>query len=127
MSLAPSPPEIRRIPDLLAELAAVLGRWYPDHAFALVGTHRSGDGRLDCRIPCPAPATEPAPQPEDGTNSDLILTVLDEADRPLTVVELAYRAVAGEPTGAFRKAIKKLARDGRIVEHAGPPKTYEPA
>jgi hypothetical protein len=132
MSVEPSPalgasPGARRLPDILAEVTVLLGQWYGDYTFVLIGYPPTGDARAEVRVPCPAgrPAAPPPEPPEDGSNADVILQTLDEADRPLTVVELAYKATGGEPTGAFRKALKKLVRAGRVAELHGTPRTYE--
>ena len=126
MTDAPSLSEARRIPDLLAELATVLGHWYPDHAFALVGTHRSGDARLDYRMPCPANTSKPDVPPEEGTNADLILTVLGEADAPMTAREIAFKATGSQALGgAFKTALRDLVRAGKVREFPGPPRAFE--
>ena len=111
---------------LLAQVRRLMSQAYPDHDPYLVAYPRKSSGRV-LRLLCPElfPTPVPCDAPADGTNADLILTVLDEADRPLTVVELAYKATGGEPTGAFRKAVRKLVASGEVAEHAGPPKSYE--
>jgi hypothetical protein len=110
--------------DSLQKIAADLAEWYPGFVFVLVGYHSSGDAHGQVRIPCAGPKQIPRP-PEDGSNADLVMTVLGEADRPLTVVEIGFKATGAEPTGALRRALARLLRDGVVRELPGPPKTYE--
>jgi hypothetical protein len=110
--------------DSLQKIAADLAEWYPGYVFVLVGYHPSGDAHRQVRIPCPGPKPKPR-SPEEGSNADLIMTVLGEADRPLTVVEIGFKATRAEPTGALRSALSRLVRDGQVKEFIGPPKTYE--
>jgi hypothetical protein len=108
---------------LLAEAGRQAGAVWPGYEFELIGRPK-GKGR-PVRLPCPKPRSPSPPAAAGETNADVILQVLSEADRPLTVVELAYRARAGEPTGAMRDALRKLVRDGRVRELTGPPRQYE--
>jgi hypothetical protein len=110
----------RPLPQILTELGEALRLLSNDHDWFAIGYPKRPGGRA-LRLVCP----EPPPPPQEGSNADLIMTVLSEADRPLTVVEIAFRATAGEPTGAMRKALYRLVRDGVVRELNGPPKTYE--
>jgi hypothetical protein len=112
----------RPLPEILAEAAAAAATWYAGYTWELVG--HPPTGQTEARIPCPRPKPPPKTA-EDGSNADLILTTLGEADRPLTVVEIGFKATGSDPTGALRRALSKLIRDGQVREYAGPPKTYE--
>ena len=118
-----------RLICLLAEVRRLIAVAYPDHEPYLVAYPKKDGGRV-LRLLCPdlyvdPPAPTPDPPPADGSNADLIRTVLEEADRPLTVVEIGFKATGGEPTGALRKALRKMVADKIVTEHPGPPKTYE--
>jgi hypothetical protein len=120
----PNEPPPGRLFDLLAQVDQFLVDIYgPEFEFELVGR---APGRRPIRIVCPRRTPPPRHAPPDGeTNADIILQVLSEADRPLTVVELAYRARGGEPTGAMRDALRKLVKARRVHELPGPPRQYE--
>jgi len=116
--------------EMLGPIRAATQAGYPDFDFYMVGyARRPGDRTL--RLLCPdlyaIPDTPPPGRPEAGSHTDSILTVLDEADRPLTVVELSHRAIGREPTSALREALHKLVAAGRVREIDGRPKTYERA
>jgi hypothetical protein len=125
---AQNPPDgTRRGPlfTLLAEVDELLVAVYgPEFEFELIGR---APGRRPIRLVCPRRHPPPAHPPGGETNADVILQVLSEADRPLTVVELAYHARGGEPTGAMRDALRKLVKSGRVHEIPGPPRQYESA
>jgi hypothetical protein len=46
----------RRLPDLLADAAGLVARWYPGYRFVLVGIPPDGDADAEIRIPCPSQA-----------------------------------------------------------------------
>jgi hypothetical protein len=110
-------------PDLFA-LAAELGRAvatrYPGAATYVVGTTPKGDEVL--RLLCPVGA----PEPRDDMAAT-VMQAVNEADGPRTMREL-YVAVTGdvgEPTGAFKRAVRVLVAAGRLRELPGPPRAYD--
>jgi hypothetical protein len=115
----PNEPPPGRLFDLLAQVDQFLVDIYgPEFEFELVGR---APGRRPIRIVCPRRTPPPRHAPPDGeTNADIILQVLSEADRPLTVVELAYRARGGEPTGAMRDALQEAGQGPPGPRVAGP-------
>lgn len=125
----PDPPVGRRLPLILADVAALLEECgYSGYLFVLYGYPPNGDPRLELRVPCPSRAPPPTrvSDPEEGSNADLILSVLREATAPMTVGEISLRATNGEPTGAFRRSLRRLVRDGQVSEHvSGRSTTYE--
>jgi hypothetical protein len=65
--------------------------------------------------------TEPV---EEGSNAALILSALAEAPEPVTMRGLAKLATGGEPTTAFRTAVRRLVADGKVEEHNTTPPRY---
>lgn len=109
------------IPGKLRELADLFHPDYPTMRLVLIGLV---DGQEVMRLPCPV-LVVPLPDPEADTNAARILQALDEAERPLTVVDLGHRANGGDPSGAMRAALRKLVKSGHVRELPGPPRQYE--
>lgn len=122
-AVGPAPPD--SLPADPFEALALVGRlfsaYWPDFGdFCLVAKSRRGGP--DMCVPCPRQRERatPAPLPEGG-NFELVLSTLAEADAPVRLRELARRALGGEPTGAFREAVHRLADAGRIERIGDPP------
>jgi hypothetical protein len=113
----PPPPDLF---PLLTDVGRVLHGPYPGLAVAVVGT--AGD-KVVLRLPCPT-APPVATAAEEG-DAALILKALAESDRPPPVIEAGYQTTGREPTGAFRRALRRLVEAGRVRELPGPPRTYD--
>ena len=108
---------------LLAEVDRVSREFYPDLTFSL---HGFLDGQEVMRLPCPRPPSLP-PEPREDTNAANIMQAVNEADGPQTCKELygAVTGITGEPTGAFKRAVRQLVVSGRLRELAGPPRAFD--
>jgi len=107
-----------RLFELLAEVGREFGVIYPGWTFELVG-HQAGYRSI--RLPCP----KPPPNVEEDSLAGNILTALDEADERSTIRELSFAATGGAPTGAVKRAVRKLVEAGVVKEHPTTPRTYE--
>jgi hypothetical protein len=122
------PPAGDPLTATLARLAESCGALSVEHNWYVVGYPQRPSGR-PLRLPvliAPSPEVVKRERPPaDGSNADCILAALSEATRPLALMELGKKATGTEPNGAFRRAMQKMVRDKVVLEHAGPPRTYE--
>ncbi len=108
------------LPSALSETVRVLWQHHPGIVLYLVA---EVNGQQAVRLPIAPPPV--AALFKEDTNADRVLQALDEAERPLTVVDLGFRANGGQPTGALREALRKLVKAGHVRELPGPPRQYE--